>query len=84
MTTINLVVLVCTLIIFLHFVQVIYTHWQNADLPEAEGGCPKMQPRLAQQNHAQIELDALGGKQVPDTDVTGESAEDDEDPEIYA
>ena len=29
------------IVVFVHFIQVCYTHWMNSDLSEAMGGCPR-------------------------------------------
>lgn len=43
MTRINLAVLLCTNLLFLHFVLVVFQHWKNADLPESMGGVRKLE-----------------------------------------
>ena len=46
MTMLNVLFLTLTNLLFLHFIMVIYTHYQNSELPEAMGGCPRDEPGL--------------------------------------
>ena len=43
MTMVNFGFLTVTNLAFLHFVLAVYTHWKNADLSQALGGCPKLE-----------------------------------------